>query len=153
MTPNTFLKTIKIIHLTIVSSTFFMSVIFNFMFSSSFFIFDDTSNIMYYILPLATLFGISAGNFLYKTVISKATNKNTLDGKLQVFLQASIVKYALLEGIALLSLFASFISNNSLYILFAIGIAIYIFTLKPTKEKIIRDLKLNSEERKEILNA
>lgn len=149
-TPKGFLRTISIMHLGFLAGlVIFGSMIFlqndnwelNVM---------DTNEVFYFILPIMAVFGIFIGNYLYKQKIDALKSKATLKEKLEGYQQAIIIKFALIEGPAFFGIVGAMISGNLLYLIIALLLAVYFFSLKPTKDKIINDLELSRELKNEL---
>lgn len=78
--------------------------------------------------------------------LEEAKNKATLQEKLVIYQSSSIIRYALLEGTALLAIVTFGNEYNFFYLIFA-AIAIgYVLYLRPTKDKITTDLNLTAKE-------
>ncbi|MEE9363276.1 MAG: hypothetical protein V3U92_11830 [Cellulophaga sp.] len=106
---------------------------------------SNAEDIFFFIVPIAAFSGILIGTFLFKKTLVSSLEKKTLREKLNLFQSASIIKYASIEGPAILSIVAFFNSNNLFYLLIAICLMAYFFLLLPTKDKIEQSLKLRGE--------
>lgn len=118
--------------------------------NQSFSIIFNEDNVMIYILPCMAIASIFIGNFIFNQSITNTKSKNTFQEKINGYLSASIIKFALVEGVSLLSIVNYLISGNFIFIIIAIFLIFYFFTLQPSKEKVITTLKLSAEERKLI---
>ena len=89
--------------------------------------------------------GVFLSNYLYKKNINSLKDKSSLREKLTGFQSASIISYAPLEGAALLGIVAAYKYPNIFYLIISALLIIYLFYRRPSKDKIERDLELNSE--------
>jgi hypothetical protein len=81
-----------------------------------------------------------------KSLLKKIDKKASLDAKLNKYRSALLVKFALHEGPVIFALVAYLISKNNLYIGIAVFAILFFVFIRPTREGIIQDLELNSEE-------
>lgn len=97
---------------------------------------------MFYVVPFMAITGILAGSYLYKNIMSGLASKKTLKEKLNGFQTASIVKYALLEGPAFLSIVAFSNEGNQYFIIIALLLLGWLIIQRPTRDKVEKDLML-----------
>ncbi|HIP49085.1 MAG TPA: hypothetical protein EYG92_09005 [Lutibacter sp.] len=145
LTPNGFLKTLRILHLALVTG---VSVFLIFVYTQNtewILNLSDTNDIFFFIVPAFAIFGVYFGTFLYKKQLTSLVNKDNLREKLVGFQTASIIKYATIEAPALLGILASFLNGNVFYILISSVLLVYLFFQKPTKDKIEMDLNLKGK--------
>lgn len=101
--------------------------------------------ILYCVAVILFVGAIFGGQHFYKKVISES-KEETLGKKLSAYRKGVIIHLALFEGTALFGTFTFFESNDMGFLVLA-AICVFAFRLlKPTKEKMIRDLTLNTEE-------
>lgn len=93
----------------------------------------DSGSGIYLAIPIAAFF---LGNFLFKSQLKQAGVRATLEEKMPVYQTASIIRWAILEGAAFVILLV-----KPEFVLFGIGIILYLIYLRPTEEKIKRDLQ------------
>lgn len=144
-----YLKLLVIIHLALAfAQTVFAAVSFA-QHQKTKMIVDPANDFMFipFIATLAMAFFM--GPFLYKKLLGQATGK-PLAVKLNQFKSAIIVRYALLEGASMFGIVIYFLSGNFFYLLISGLIIVYFFTLRPTKEKIEKDLNLDYKEKEEF---
>lgn len=110
----------------------------------------DLDHVFRIIVPAFGLGSIFLGQFLYKTQISNAKNRDTLARKISGFQSAQLIKNGILEAPALLAIVVYMLTENIAYYLLA-GLIILIFLMhRPTNFKVATDLELSPEERAEI---
>ena len=145
ITPNNFLKTFKILHLALLIGMLFFGVVVYMQNDSWELTFFDAEDVFLYLSPVLAIGGIVVGNIIFKKFIEKARLQPTLNLQLQGFQSASVIKYSLVEGPALFSLVSAMISSNLFFFIIAGVLSGYLFSLRPTKDKIVNQLKLNHE--------
>jgi len=153
LTPNGFIKILSMIHLALLIGLIVFLIIAYTQNKEWQLNLNDTGDIFFFIVPILAIGGILAGNFLYDKQINALSTKNSLRQKLAGFQTASIMKYALVEGPALLAIVSSMNSGNLFYVIIAVALVVYFYFQKPTKEKIESHLKLNSELKMQFNNA
>ena len=93
-----------------------------------------------------------ASNLINKSKINKIKQKTNLLEKLGDYRSAFIIKFALLEGPAFLSITVFLLTANKVYLVYILPIIILFIILRPTKDKIVVELELNKEERDMVDN-
>lgn len=106
----------------------------------------DAKGVLIYIAPVLVLGGFLFSNILFKNRLKSIDRNSEIMLKLTDYREALIVRYALLEGPSLFSIVSYLLTGNIIFILSAAIIVLYFLTLRPTKEKAIRDLELNADE-------
>jgi len=91
--------------------------------------------------------------YMYKKrQLSLATYKETLRQKLDAYLSAQIIHFALLEGSALFATIALYLTANYLFIVIYL-VTLFLFSLsRPSLERTNRELQLNKEERTVLID-
>ena len=133
------LKTLQIIHLAItlgvaVAYFFILSkdAIANFKIPTI-----DSDSIIFVLIPVIA---IVLSNFMFKNMISKIDSNLSDEAKINAFQTSSIIRWAILEGAALVLLFL-----KPDFFIFGIIIIIYLLTIRPTEDKVNNDLNLTSK--------
>lgn len=85
----------------------------------------DSTSMIYLLIPISSIF---LSNFLYKSQIKNTDTKLTLEEKIPLYQTASIIRFAVLEGAAVLILFL-----KPDFLIFGILIILYIIFLRPTE--------------------
>lgn len=108
----------------------------------------DLVPVMNYAVPAVLLFTIlfSSGN--YRKKLPKAVVIQGLTEKLEQYRKLCIIRYAFIEGGTIFSIIAYFLTGHSLTLACSIAGIVMFASLRPTKEKIIQELELSSEEAK-----
>lgn len=145
-----FFRTLTIIHVFLVlglaalgAASFFFGVGFVNQFSMS----DD---IYIYIIPTLALLGYFASTYIFRKQLSAIDKNDSLQTKQAKYQQAIILKYAFIEGPALLAFMQFMNQGYTLYFTIGACLTIYLAGLRPTKSKVFEDLQLNTKEKQEI---
>ena len=91
----------------------------------------DASSIVLAILPFLA---IIMANFIFKSQLKQVDRKLKLEDKLPVYQTASIIRWAILEGVAFIILIL-----KPDFLIFGILVIIYLIFLRPTEERISSD--------------
>ncbi|AZQ58248.1 hypothetical protein EJ994_05275 [Maribacter sp. MJ134] len=149
MEIKTFLKTLSFMHLALVIGLSIFTVLAytqNMDFNTE----TDTKNVLLYIVPIAALIGYFGSQFLFKKLLMRITDTDSLEEKLKKYQSASHLKYALIEAPAFLALFAYYNSGNALPLVITVCLLVYLFVQKPSKQKILMEIPLTMEQRREL---
>lgn len=149
MQPKSFIKTIGIIHMLLCAGIGLFTG-FVILQNGSFKVASDHSSPFIYIVPLIAIAGYFGSKFIYMNLIQNLPKEEDLSKKLQRYQIANIIKYALIEGPALLALGMYYVEENALYLVIAICLLIYLIVQKPSFEKLKNELKLRLEDEKEF---
>ena len=112
----------------------------------------DSNDVFLYVVALLTINAIFLGNYVFKKQISNLAEKESLKEKLIGYQSATIVNYAFIEAPALLSIAVFYMEGNLLYLIIAGLLAIYFFSLRPTKDKVETTLDLNGAHKSQFNN-
>lgn len=128
------LKTLKIIHLAICGGVLLAYILLGQItsFEALKLPVIDNDAIVFLIIPFAAF---SVSHLLFKMQLKKANPKLTLEENLPVYQTASIIRWAILEGAALVLLIL-----KKEFILFGILLIVYLITIHPTEDRVKRDL-------------
>ncbi len=85
---------------------------------------------------------------LYQKLVGQV--KGDLPFKLQRFRSALVIRYALIEGVTILSVILFFISGEVICLVVAIASLIHFASLRPTRQRAINDLDLTGAEQREL---
>ena len=151
ITPKLFLRTITIIHLALVAGVLILGFVMYSITENQKLELSYSGDPMFFIVPIMAIAGILVGNYLYGNSIKGLTSKNSLQEKLAGFQTASIIKYALLEGPALLGLVAFMNEGNQYFLIISILLVLWLIMQRPTRDKIERDLMLEGTLKNEFV--
>ncbi|KXO01326.1 hypothetical protein LS48_02380 [Aequorivita aquimaris] len=142
ITPKSFLRTFTLIHLVLVASVLIFGLMMFLQTKNQELIFTYSGDVMFFVVPFMAIAGIVAGNYLYGNIIKGLASKNTLMEKLNGFQSASVVKYALLEGPALLGIVAFMNEGNQYFLIISLLLLGWLIMQRPTRDRVERDLML-----------
>lgn len=149
-TPKLFLKTIRIIHIALVAGVLMFGFVMFSITENQKMDLSYTGDVMFFVVPIMAIAGIFVGNYIYGNHIKGLASKNTLREKLAGFQTASIIKYALLEGPALLGLVAFMNDGNQYFLIISLFLLGWLILQRPTRDKIERDLMLSGSLKSEF---
>jgi hypothetical protein len=90
---------------------------------------------------------------IYNQLISRYDTSSNLLKKISYYRTAKIISWAMIESTCLFALLATMLTSNYLYIAVFIFLFGYFFLMKPSKESLIQDMRLSSEESDLILKS
>lgn len=151
MQLKTFLRTLTIIH-TALCAGLMLFAGFVYYKNGAFTARMDQQAIFIYVVPIVAIAGYFISQLLFKKRLEAISKEEKLATKLGKYQVASILKYALLEGPAILALLAYYWSGNALHLVIAIALIAYLLVQRPTADKIKRELPLTYEEQKKYLD-
>lgn len=111
---------------------------------------DDIFTIVVPVIGLVMMF---LSRMIYNQFISKYEASHNLTKKISHYRTAKIISWAIIESACLLVLVATVLTSNYLYVAVFIFLFGYFFLMKPSKESLIQDMRLNSEESDLILKS
>jgi predicted membrane channel-forming protein YqfA (hemolysin III family) len=113
----------------------------------------DLDNIFTIVVPVIGLMMMFLSRMTYNQLISKNDASHNLTQKISHYRTAKIISWAMIESACLLALVATMLTSNYLYVAVFIFLFGYFFLLKPSKESLIQDMSLNSEESNLVLKS
>jgi hypothetical protein len=99
-----------------------------------------------YLVPLLALAGYFAGLYIFNWLLTPLTPERELGIRLARYQSACLLRYSCLEVPALLALFAYIAEGYVFYAAIATFLIIYLFTLRPTYVKMLRQMPLSRDE-------
>lgn len=140
-----FTKALSTLHWALVAGlASIIVVILAFMFQEYVFDFSETGDVYLYLCPILAIGGVYIGKYLYDKRITEAREFATFDEKLAGFRQAHVLRSALIEGPALISVVIGMTNENMVFIAIAVILLAYLFLQRVTKDKIVEELGLGS---------
>lgn len=108
---------------------------------------DDVSRMVFMIVvPVFFLATYTIGNMIANKRVKLAKEEKQLKTKMEAYRSVNIIKYAMLEGTAFFSIITYLLTGEYLLVGFAVMIMLLFATYFPSKEKLVRELELNSGE-------
>ena len=114
---------------------------------------DELDKIFTFAVPVVGLMMMFVSRVIYNQMISKFPTEGNLLQKISNYRTAKIVAWAMIEGACFLALIVTMLTSNYLYVAVFIFLFGYFFLIKPSKESLIRDMRLNSDEIDIILKS
>lgn len=114
---------------------------------------SEMSKTFQYIAYGLTIAGYLGGMYMFKNLMQKAREKESLLGKLQAFQSANILQMVFLEGPALVSIVFYLLTNAHVFLLLGGMLILYMILKLPVVSKVAEDLELSNEERKDLRDA
>ncbi len=146
--PNTFVKTISIIHLALIAGQIIFAAA-AFMTTKNHAT-SKSDEVFIYVAPILALSGFAISNISFKTLVNKIDSQSPLKTKLTAYQSALIVRFALLEGPSLFAIVSFMLTGNLIFLGVSGAIIAYFIYLRPTKQKTEDDLNLGYEEKAEL---
>ncbi len=147
MQPKTFLRTLSVIHSALCAGLLLFTALAYWQ-NSGFKVAATSGDIFVYIVPTVAMLGYFGSKFIHQKLIGNLPKEEKLPHKLARYQAASLIKYALIEGPALIALFAYFQSGTALYLVIALALLIYLYAQRPTQKRLLQEIPLNFEEKK-----
>jgi hypothetical protein len=144
--PQNFVKTLNIIHTALLAGLILFSVI-TYSTNKNTITFELGKDALFYLVPSLIIVGVIAGSYLFNRIIKKATDEDSLSGKLAIYRTAFIRKCSFIEASTLFGIVVFSLSGNLLCFLFTTLNIIYLAMQKPTKSKIEDILNLSYEDK------
>ena len=113
----------------------------------------ELDNIFTFLVPIFGLMMMFFSRMIYNQMILKFDSAANLLQKISHYRTAKIVSWAMIEGACFFALVATMLTSNYLYVAVYIFLIGYFFLMRPSKESLVRDMRLNSEESDLILES
>jgi hypothetical protein len=149
MQANNFLRTLSLLHYSLCGGLLFFSA-FAYWQNGGFNASYQDGDIFIYIIPIVAAAGYFGSKYMFQNLLQNIPKEEPLQTKLARYQSASLIKYALIEVPAIIALFAYFWNGTALHFAVAITLMIYLFAQRPTKEKILLELQIDFEEKKQF---
>ncbi|MDR6406271.1 MULTISPECIES: hypothetical protein [Chryseobacterium] len=148
-TPAAFFKTLPLMFLALLAGMVMMGTIMYVMNPVTAYELDF-KNPFLIIMLIAMIAGIFGSNLLYNYNKNKIDLKDSTESKVARIQQAVIIRFAFVEGPALLGIILYLKESNLIFLMLSAMMVLYFLTLKPSKEKIIDDMNLTSEQKRDL---
>lgn len=144
-TPKGYLQTFYLIHFALI-----MGLVMSLVFAPDLpenweFKMPEALNLQNYLPFIVVLASLVISEMVYKSLISKLNTKDGLRAKMGKLLTAYLIRFAILEAAAFICIFV-YDTKNPVYFVCAVVPIMAMLLRFPTKERIIRDLKLSREQ-------
>ena len=106
-----------------------------------------------YLVPVSSILAILASIYIPKFKLPEIESKKDLKEKLSYYQSLLIIKWALLEGGAIVALVSFMLTGYFMLGGFALLLILYLIFQKPTRYKLLQDINLTDEERNRIVDS
>jgi hypothetical protein len=103
---------------------------------------DEQSSVLNYMALGMAAAMLLVSNFIFQKLLARIDTALSASKKLPMYVQAYIVRFALLESAGLFNVVVFLLTGVLLNALVAIGIILLMLTTRPTRQKTIDDLKV-----------
>lgn len=146
-TQQDFFKQAQIIHYALLAGLLLQCAVMYFLVSGSTTTpTDGPDELFRYLVPGLAAVAVLVGRFVSRRIFAQAPEQQTLQDKIELFRRGMIVRWAMIEGAGLFACVAYFLTGNLPLLLVALAAAIYLFTLRPTREAAAAALGLSEGE-------
>src|ERR1700744_5632648 len=81
------------------------------------------------VVPVMAIMSVVAGRFIFNSNLKKINEMQDISGKFQLYLSATIIRFALIEGVSLLGIVSAMLNNNLFYMAISGLLIIYMISL------------------------
>ena len=113
----------------------------------------DIDKVLVFLVPVFGLLIMFFSRLISNQMLSKYKPGGGILQKITYYRTAKIVSWAMIEGACLFALVATLLTSNYLYTVVFIFLIGYFILMRPSKESLIREMHLNSEESDLILKS
>lgn len=147
MSADSYLKTLKILYVTFLSSQVLFVVAALLSREGAYFSLQDEGNVYLYIAPFFAVAGFLGGRTIFQNQLADISGKGTLKEKLAAYSSAFLVRVAFMEAPTLFAVVSFYLTGNLACLSVAGLMIIYFLTLSPGREKVEEDLELSFQEK------
>ena len=148
--PKASFKTLKLIHFAMCMGILMFMGVAYFQTIQKGFSFINSDDVFLYILPPIAIAGLLIGNKIFSVLINKIERTDTFTIQFSKLQLASLIKYALIEGPALIAILYYMRESNLAYLAIAVALLAYMLFSRPTKDNIQSYLKLNTKDTRHL---
>ncbi|MCM4152311.1 hypothetical protein DHD05_11975 [Arenibacter sp. N53] len=148
LTPKSYFLTLFIIHAVLTLCVFLFTIVVFICADNVVMGFTDRKSVFIYIVPLVAMIGHFGSNYYFNKQMASMVKSISLNEKLMLYLKISVVRYAFLEGAAIMGSVSFMINNNVFYLVISLLLILYLFKLRPTRKKVMGDLSFSPEEQR-----
>jgi len=111
---------------------------------------DSLTETFRFMVPGFAAIAVLMGRFVGGKMLSGVNPQSALRDKLAMFRNASIIRWAMVEGAGFFAVVTYFLTGNQIFLIVALACAAYLFTLRPTPARAAVELKLSEGEYQQI---
>lgn len=148
--PSKFFKSLQAIHIGIMLSLIFVSLLLLILMKDSLVLNFDGNRTFMFMALIIGYGGKFAGKMMFNKLIKQLPFKAGLPLKSEKYKVAHIVRLAMLEFPALMCLYFGYVTNNGFYLL-VVGLLIFMMlTVFPSRNRFSEEVELNNEEKTQL---
>lgn len=151
MTPNSFVKTLTLIHSVLIMGLVTFAGVSLYLGNGEINFDFNTEDTFLIILPVLAITALVLSRIIPQKLLESTKETQDLRKILTQYQTASIIKYALIEGPALVGIVMFMSTSNAAFLAISGVLIIYLLLQKPTKTKIENELKLRGEPRNQFM--
>ncbi|MEK6154192.1 hypothetical protein WIW50_13055 [Flavobacteriaceae bacterium 3-367] len=152
ITPKQYMRLQRLLHLFLLAAPSTLGLLAYYQSEGIQVNFSGSGDVFIFIVPVMALACYFGSMYVFRQQLRKVLEGESLRLKLARYQSANIIRYAFLEGSALLAVLAFMQNSYLLYLLIALLLVIYLIHLRPTKERLLNELPLTSEEKRRFAN-
>lgn len=112
---------------------------------------STVDNLLIFVIPVIGLTAMIISKFIYNHSLMQVKPGDTVTEKLKKYRTSKIITWAILEGAALISLLAFFLTAEYLYIVVFIFVFGFFLFNRPSKEGFVTDMQVTGPVKESIL--
>lgn len=147
--PKNFIRILSLIHYCLCAGLLFFMA-FAYWQRGGFTVDTEEGDFFVYLVPVVAMVGYFASKFIFQNLIRNLPKEENLQTKLERYQIASLIQYALIEAPAILALVAYLLNSTALYLVIASALMIYLFVQRPSYNRLVRDVPMSFEEKKQF---
>lgn len=141
ITPDSTLKTLAFTHIALLAFQLLFAIVAFACTSRMYFGVMNMNDQFVFIAPVLALGGFLGGYLIFKKQKFELREKENLDERLTGYQSVLITRFMLIQGPAVFAIIAYVLSGNVFFLVIAGLMSVYFIFLRPTREKIERDLR------------
>jgi hypothetical protein len=146
-TPQSYLRTITIIHLALVAGQILFAVVVLNITREKGIDLHSTNDPFFFAALILAVAAMVGSVFIFQKLVADAVTKFTLKEKLMTYQSALIVRFALLQGASMFAIVVNMLTGNLFYLIISCVLILSLIIIRPTKNKIENDLNLSYEDK------
>jgi len=152
ITSKEYFKAIRLVHTAVLAGQVIFGIIGSYLGLNNMVEVADSEveTVLLIIVSIFVFTGTITIYFLFKKSISKTRRSNNIFDKTAGYRSSLITQFAIIEGQSFFAIVAFILAPNIVFLIYFFAMLLYFLTLRPSKEKIITELNLDSEDEKLI---
>lgn len=149
---NNQLKVTSIIYYSLIGSMLIFCMVVIILVQGKAFNFSrDIDKVFILIVPAYGMVMMFLSRMIYNQMITKFDKSMNILRKISHYRTVKIICWAVIESSCLLAIVATMLTSNYLYVVVFIFLIGYLIMIRPSRESLVRDLSMNSNESSMIL--